>query len=222
MNPKRLKTTEFICNYIGRIAGPENKKLIKDTLNNMSDSEFDTYMKKLRDNTEVIPVVRPTGSSSINFNVANNIEIARELGYSFEQHVTYKGSGDLPDIKSPIKQVVLLLPFRRAAQLGQKGISVSHSAKKIDPITGQVTGDSQAVKLTLPEIQLANGMNIPKAISELLSARGGDSGKLKALEVYLSKQGSVTGNAIDEHATGIVSKDTLNAYMGAMHYKSNI
>ena len=30
MNPKRLKTTEFICNYIGRIAGPENKKLIKD------------------------------------------------------------------------------------------------------------------------------------------------------------------------------------------------
>jgi hypothetical protein len=222
MNAKRKAAEETILKYIDKIApGGKNKEIYENLFKNMSDSDFDRFMVGLRDKTITLAVICPIGNE-VKLTTENSMKVAEELGYKFEQHITISGSKELPDVTTPIKYVVMLLPFRRAAQLLTKKISIPENDRYIDPRTGQVTNVSQSSKLTLPEIQLLNGMGINKATRELLKIRGGDIGAQNALKTLLFTQGSASQAQIEQYATGVESTKTLNAFFNAMHIKTTL
>lgn len=220
----RKGAEELILKYIDKIApGGENKKLYEDLFKSMNNKQFEEFMTSLKDNKTTLCVIAPLDSSiSKAISVKNNIKLGKELGYDFFQHVTVKGDGDKPPYKSPNKYLVYKLPFRRAAQTLSKKISIPKDSKSIDLSTGQVTGASQASKLTYPEIQMLTGMGLNKSLKELLKNRGGDLKSQNAMMNILYKHGKVDDATLKQYEDKVVSAKTLTHYWNASHIKTTL
>jgi len=220
----RKKAEAMIISYIDKIApGGENKELYVKLFKGMSNKDFDNFMVGLKNKTITLTVVAPLGSKiAKNISVKNNVKIGKELGYDFFQHVIVEGDKGLPPYKTPNKYLVYKLPFRRAAQLLSKKISIPTDSKSIDLTTGQVTGKSQSSKLTYPEIQMLVGMGMHDTLEELLKNRGGDVKSQHAMMNMLYKYGRVDNSMLEGHEDVVTSKKTLKNYWLASHLKSTL
>jgi hypothetical protein len=111
--------------------------------------------------------------------------------------------------------MVVLMPFRRTVQTKDKGISVPKDNRKRDSLTGQVTGDSRAAKLTKTETTLL--IELGDVIEELNVVRGGDLGASRAMNALLTKNGTASLKQVMDNASGVESTNTLKAFLkGAM------
>ena len=221
-NPKRKQVEDYILKFIKRIVtGKENYELYEGLFNHMSDKEFDQFMQDLRDKKATLSVIIPNGSN-IKVDVKNNFKLAQELGFDFFQHLHVEATDDIPAYTTPIKYMIVKFPVKRAAQLLSKKISIPEDSKKIDTLTGQVTGGSKASKLTNPELQILLGLGLKKSIVELMKHRGGDLGSNNAMNNILFNYGSVTQDDLDQYSTKVESTKTLKAYFQAMHIKSTL
>lgn len=217
----RKKVEDFILKWIDKITkSKENVELYKNTFKKMNDKEFDTLMNNLR-NGDILNVIIPHDISK-NISVENNLKLAKELGIDFFQKVSFKTNDDLPRVLSNEKMFVSLMPFRRTKQTSDKGVSVSENSKKVDLLTGQVTGDSRSSKISFPELQLLNGMGMKDSIKELTVYRSGDTGAMRAMRQSMLKYGRVNSDVIENYSTGTVGSKTLKAYFTAMHLKINL
>ena len=216
---KRKKTEKFILEYIKKVAGEENYNLYKDLFKSMSDKKFDTFMHDLKDGKVKLSIIAPNGSN-VKMDVKKNMDLAKELGYDFFQNIKI-GEGKNAYI-TPNKYMIMNIPVRRASQILTKKISIPDSDKVIDLTTGQVTGESKASKMTMPELQLLSSMGLKDSVIELMKARGGDLGAKNAMTNLLIKQGSVSQKVLENYSTGVVSTKTLKSYFNSMHVKSNL
>ena len=217
----RKKVEEYILTWIKKITQDEdNVNLYKNLFKSMNNEEFDKFMESLKEGRILQIIVPPDSKVDKKINVKHNMKLAKELGVEFYQHLTYGPGGSYPTkIRTPIKFLVLDSPFRRLRQTVEKGVSVSKNIKHIDMLTGQVTGDSQASKITLPELQLLNGMGVKDILVEFLKFRGGDLGANRAMNNYLMHYGQASMNVLKAYAEGVVSTKTLKAYFNAIHLK---
>ena len=214
----RTKAEKTILTYIEKIAGVENKKLYKDLFKSMTNKDFDKFMTDLRDKKIKLSIIAPNGSD-IKLDVKKNMKIADELGRPVFQNLKF--TKENPFI-TPNKYLILNVPTRRASQILTKKISIPKDDKKIDLLTGQVTGESKASKLTLPELQILVGMGIKDSAIELMKDRGGDLGAKDAMSKLLIRQGSVSQKVLENYATGVVSTNTLKSMLHAMMIRNNL
>ncbi len=220
---KRKQVEEYILKYIGKIVtGEENINLYKDLFKSMSDKEFDEFMYKLKDRQITLSIIVPNGYKNTKVSVENNFKVAKEIGYEFFQRIKVTGDPEIPDYITPNKYLVYKLPIKRAAQLLSKKISIPESDKKIDTLSGQVTGESKSSKLTLPELQILIGLGLKDSVKELMKIRGGDLGSTNAMTAMLYKQGMATQQNIEQYSTGVVSTKSLKAYLNSMHIRNTL
>ena len=217
----RKKVEEYILTWIKKITQDENNvNLYKDLFKSMNNEEFDKFMESLKNGRILQIIVPPDSKTDRNIDVKRNIKLGKELGVEFYQHLIYGPGGGFPTkVKTPIKFIVVDSPLRRLRQTVEKGISVSKDIKHIDILTGQVVGESQASKITLPELQLLNGMGVKDILVEFLKFRGGDLGANRAMMNYLMRYGTASMNVLKAYAEGVVSTKTLKAYFNAIHLK---
>lgn len=222
MNPKRTKVQNFIIKYIDKIAGSYNRKIYEDKVfKNMSDDDFDQFMKDLKADKKYLVVYAPNLVKRT-ISVENNLEVAKELGYNFFQKLWIESTDDVPTYLTPVPYMVLDLPIRRPSQLLIKGISVPDHNKVVDNLTGQPTGESKGAKISYPELQLLVAMGLEKTAIELMKYRGGDKGGITAFNNMISKVGSTNLNALSSYATGVESTRSLKTFMLGMHLKSTL
>ena len=224
MNPKRKKVEDFILTYSDKIdtgSKKENTTLYKNLFVKMTDPEFDNFMKGLRDKTITLSMIIPNGGD-VKVSVENNFAIAKELGHDFFEHIKITGQEDLPDYITPIKHLTYILPIRRASQLLSKKISIPDSDRTIDVMTGQVTGKSEASKITMPEIQMLVGMGLYSSVRELLKIRGGDIQANNAMNAMLYKTGAASQAVVEQYASGVESSKTLKSYFNAIHINTTL
>jgi len=198
-----------------------NTILYKNLFSKMSDIEFDNFMKKLKNKQITLSMIVPNGGD-VKIDVENNLNIANSLGYDFFQQLKITGQPDLPDYITPNKYMTMILPIKRASQLLSKKISIPENDKAIDMLSGQVTGKSRSSKLTMPEIQLLIGMGLKTSIRELMKIRGGDVQANNAMSSMLYKTGIARQSEIEQYSGGVVSTQTLKAYLQAQHIKSTL
>lgn len=221
-NPKRKQVEDFILKFIKRIVtGKENTELYEMLFKSMNDKEFDQFMQDLRDKKATLSVIIPNGSN-IKVDVKNNMKLGKELGFDFFQHLRVGATDDTPAYTTPNKYIVLKFPVKRAAQVLSKKISIPEDNTKIDTLTGQVTNNSKASKLTNPELQILLGLGLKKSIVELMKYRGGDLGGNNAMNNILFNYGSVNQDELSQYSTKVESTKTLKAYFQAMHIKSTL
>ena len=218
MSKKRAQAEKIIIDYIGKLTDEENKQNYVRLFKGYTDKQFDKFMTDLRDKKNNLQVVVRPGETA-NITVENNFKIAKQLGYDFFQKLTFSGDRDMKDYVTPNKYLVYKLPIRRVAQLQSKKSAIPTSNKKIDLLTGQVTGQDKGAKLTLPELLLLEPLGLQDSLVELMKVRGGDLGAMNAADNMLYKQGRASLEEVLPHSTGVVSTRTVASIFKAAHIR---
>ena len=220
---KRKDVEKFIKDWIYKITrSKSNVQLYEDFFKGLSDKEFEEFLNKIGRGELILNVILPHDGDH-HIDLRRNIEtLAKELGYSFHQHLIIGPSKNFSKYKTKHKYLVLTLPFRRAKQTIEKGISYSEHDKQIDSLTGQPTGDSRSSRISYPETQLLVGMGLKDSVIELLKYRGGDPGAYYAIKNALLKYGRVNKKLVEAYAEGVISTSTLKALFAGMHLKINL
>jgi len=219
---KRKQVEKYIVDMVYKITKSEqNKQLYLDLFKKMNDKEFKEFMEWLKDDN-ILNVIVPHDKGVTNITIENNMKVAKELGYDFFQYVFIGPTGDEPRRRSSKKYMQYILPFRRTKQTVLKGVSVSENDKKVDVLTGQMSGDSRSSRISYPEMQLLVGMGMTESVLEIASDRGGDPGAYRVLKQALLKYGKASRSMIEMYKEGVVSTQTLKSYFNGMHYKINL
>jgi len=219
MNAKRQKTEEYILKSVKNAGSKTTYDILVEFFKSMDDKAFDVFMRKLKDKKEVLSFIIPH-SESTKIDEHKVIKELEKMGVKLEQRLTVKSS-DYGDFTTPIKFLILDLPFKRASQTLDKKISIP-KGNIVSAMTGQVSNDSQGSRLTMPETQLLSGFGLDKAISEMFVPRGGDLGAGNAMDAYLFKTGRASLDDVKQFGTGVVSTKTLKSYFTASHLKSTL
>lgn len=195
-----------------------NVKIYEEMLPKMSNKDFDDWMKGMRDGTKQLVIYKPLYKAE-GITLQNNLDIAPKYGVEFFEHLNISNDPDMPDHKTPIKYLVVDLPYRRQSQTLFKKISVPPDNKSIDELTFQPTGASKGAKVSYPELQVLVGMGLDKTIEELTQYRGGDKGGFQAYNAMFNKYGSANSETLKNYKTGVESTKALKIYLMSAHIR---
>lgn len=220
MAGNRAKAQAFLLENIDSILPDgKNKAIYARLFSEMSDKQFDDFMKKLEDGSVKLAITAPN-LADVKLSVERNVQLAEKLGHSFFERIWMKDSDDTPAYLTPIPYMVIDLPVRRQAQLLVKKISIPENNKSIDDLTGQPTGKSKGSKISYPETQVLAALGLDECLTELLKYRGGDVKGFNAMNRQIAETGSTSMKAIEPLAGTVQSTITLKTYLTGMHIAS--
>lgn len=224
MTQKNRKAAEkFIIDSIEEmLPGGGNKEYYESLFASMSDRDFDELMRDF-ESGKVRPVIYAPNFSKNSLNVKRNLELAEKHGHNFFERIwIHSNNPDEAPYLSNNPYMVVELPIRRQAQLLTKKISVPENNRSVDQLTGQPSGVSKASKISFPELQVMRSMGLDQSLRELIKFRGGDIGGFNAMNKVISKDGSVSMDAIEPYTTGVESTSALKVFLTAMHLKNTL
>jgi hypothetical protein len=220
--PNRKAAEAFILQFMKDIEPTNyNVEIYKKYFASASDKDFDLYMQGLRSKEKHLVIFKPLYKAK-GLTVENCLKIAPKYNLEFFEHLILTENEDAPDYKTPIKYLVLDLPYRRQSQTLEKKISLPDDNKVIDELTFQPTGPSKGAKISYPELQVLVGMGLDNTINELIKYRGGDRGGFNAYNTMFLRYGSANLKTLSNYATGVESTKTLKAILTGMHIRSTL
>lgn len=197
-----------------------NSKMYVERLTKYSDKEFDYFMSCLRDEKEILYMDTPNLKVTLQF---ENIQKAAEyLGISFFHRLRMKDP--LTGIEYVTNQKAMIVEecVRRMQQTLFEKLSIPINDKKIDGLTGQVTGDDRACAITYPEIQALKAQGFKDTLTEIVVARGGNLSAYAKMKQDLEDIGEADiNNAIDPNSIAR-SAVVLDVMLMSMGYETNI
>lgn len=220
--PNRKKAQDFILTYIDKILpGGLNRQQYEALFKEMSDQEFDVFMKQLESGERfLVGIVPNNGPTKVT--VENNLAVAKELGHQFFQKLWIGPKKGIPAYLTPIPYLVMNTVVRRQSQHMRKKQSIPQNDKSIDQLTGQPTGASKGAQVSYPELQVLLGMDLDNTTVELIKYRGGDKGGYNALNAMISRYGSANIKTLQNYATGVQSTKMLKTFLTAAHLKNTL
>lgn len=218
----RKKAEEFIFQFLKDIEPTGyNVEQYKKIFENMSDEQFDEYMRDIRDGKKYLVIFKPMYKAE-SITVENNLKVAEKYGLQFFERLIFTNNPNAPDYKTPIKYLVIDLPYRRQSQTLIKKVNIPEHNKVIDELTFQPTGESKGAKISYPELQVLIGMGLDNTISELIRYRGGDRNGFNAYNAMFLRYGNANLKTLSEYSSGVESTKTLKTYLTAMHLSNTI
>jgi len=218
----RQKAEKFILDFLRDIEPTGyNVKIYEKLLKDMSDKNFDTYMRKMRDGESFLVIFKPMYEAK-GLTVENNLKIAKKYGLEFFEKLIFSNNQNSPDYKTPIEYLIIDLPYRRQSQTLIKKMSIPEHNKVIDELTFQPTGESKGAKISYPELQVLIGMGLEKTIDELIRYRGGDRNGFNAYNAMFLRYGNANLKTLSNYSSGVESTKTLKTYLTALHLSSTL
>jgi len=222
MAKNRKKAEQYILEFCNDIdPSGYNAEKYKTIFKEMSDKDFDDYMKGIRDGEKYLVLFKPLYKAK-GITVDNNLKIAKKYGLSFFQRLKVTKTKEGVDYITPIEYLIVDLPYRRQSQTLIKKISIPEHNKVIDELTYQPTGESKGAKVSYPELQVLIGMGLDNSINELIKFRGGDKNGFKAYNAMFLRYGNAKLSVLNNFSSGVESTKTLKIYLTAMHLKNTI
>ena len=219
MTPIRKKTEELILKKLTPLdKSGLSVKRYKETFAKMSDQEFDTFMRNLRDGQEVLYVYYANMKNKISIHELR--DAAKELGVKLFERLKLWDEPTQSYYITPHEYCVLQVPVRRMSQFVDHKLSVAEGDRKIDVLTGQVVKPDKGASISQVEIQALYARNLKNTIVELLKYRGGDVVALAEYKRELEEQGRTTiSRDTGSMARSVVS---MNNLLIGMHIESDI
>lgn len=221
MNIKRKKVQDFVLKVI-KTQDPSgyNENFYKDFFEKMSDSEFDFWMKTLRDDPHskiklLVPPFKVVLSTEACF------KTARMLDVQVLERLRLWDSDGKRYCLTPEKYYVLKLPVRRLKQYLMDGLSVPDSDKRLNPLTDQVVKPDKGSAISYPQAQMIAEKGLIKTTHELMTIRGGDLEAYSKMKSEIEENGS-SDTSVMEGTGGVKSVQTLRSLLNAMHLETNL
>lgn len=217
MKPETRKEIEaFIIKYVNKVdPSGENGKFYAERFKEMADKD----LEKLIQNR--LPIFMPNGWK-VKIDHYKNIEIARELGYEFRQHLFLTDPRTGVCAKTRYKHMMLELPVRRQSQMIDKKISIPEHSRTIDKTTGQVVGPSKGSSFSFPQTYVLYGKGYDATLREFLVARGGDIKAGQVIDRNIRTTGHSSLNFEGSDRTRVKSTQTTGVIFQSMHLGSNL
>lgn len=151
----------------------KNKERYLTMFNSMSDKEFDLFMEDLKSGKEVLYYRTENMTDNI-INPKNMLAAVEYLKIPIMQHLIIKDKITGVRMKTPEQYPVLTTMVRRAQQYLDYKISTPDHDRKVDMMSGQVTGMSRSANITQPEMLVLVQRGLLNTALELIKVRGGD------------------------------------------------
>lgn len=222
MSGNRQKATAFILESLEAILpGNADTPRYKKYLESLSDEAFNAYMKDIKNGDKWLTLTAPNFAKT-KLSLERNFEVAKKLGISFFHHLWIKGDEDTPSYLTPIKYMVVKLPFRLASQRLAKEMSIPKNQRVINTLTGQPTGDSKGASISYPELRVCAAMGLENTMVELMKYRGGDIRGGAALNASLMRTGHANMKTLSHFASGVQSTATLKTFLTSAMLKNTL
>jgi len=219
MNAKRKKVQDYILKIMKLIDKTNtNYNYYVDFFKKMSDTQFDQYMKLIRDRKMQLYVYFP--NLKVPMVMEDFLKAAKETGTKIFHRLKIKDKATGEIFLTEEEYPVLVVSVRRLQQFLDKKMSVPDSDTTIDGLTGQVTGDDRSSGLSNPEIQCLFARGLNKTLEELIKVRGGDIHAYGEFKRQAEEIGTVSMERISKNSKtrSVVIADVL---MRGMHLDTN-
>lgn len=198
----------------------KNTELTQAFFKNMSDQQFDNYMKAIEEGRDYVSLVY-TNLQKSPITTDNNLEVAKKLNYDFFHRIWITDSATGMTYLTNQKHLVVDLPTRRQIQTLENKISIPEDNKHVDDLTDQPTGVSKGSALSFPEILVLHAQGNDKGIEEMIKYRGGDVKGMNALDKSIYETGGAKMESLEKLDTRVKSTETLTTLLKAMHIDNN-
>lgn len=218
----RKAATAMILKYIEQILpGSPNTAFYAKRLPEMTDKEFDQFMKNLEDGSEILTIKTPNLSKQ-KLSLDRNLAIAKELGHEFFQYLILTDPTTGEVYRTPVKYLVIDVPLRRQVQLLQSKATIPENNKHVDELSGQSTGPSKGSKISFPELQVLFAQGLDSTITELIKFRGGDAKAFNAMNRAIIENGGVSIDYLSQFNTKVKSVTTLSTLLKTIHLDNTL
>ena len=232
ISEKRKKVMDIILTTM-KLLDPSGKnvELYKNKFSKMSDTQFDTWMKRFRDDDksnfylEIVEFDRE-------LTLENTEKAAKYLNIPLYEYVVVPYVNEVdpskPDaqyeniIVTPTPCPVGYVHIKRMPQSVHHKNAGSISNSKRNTKTGQVTGDDKNGRTTDVETFALSAYGADKCLKELLGFRADDMAAKTQAYASIEKDGYVMLDDLRSGQTDKVAINTLDAYYTAMGFKTNI
>jgi len=232
----RTKTEKYILDQLEKLfPGTGNTEATAAFFKSMNDRDFDRYMQALekgfkregeygleendiRPTTLRICIPNFTGKM---IDVKRMLDASTRLGRPLRQKLILTDNATGTLYETPKEYLCLLLPLRGQEQLLDKKKNIPKDNKHVDDLSGQVTSESQASKLSYPELQMIYAQNMHHSITELLKFRGGDLEAMRAMNKIIAETGSFRQESYPMESTRPKSVETASTMLTGQHYMNN-
>jgi len=202
-------------------ADPRNTELYKLTFTRMSDDEFTNMVRLIASGELVLPVLS-FNMEGKKLNVEQVMKVGESIGIQWFNRLELTDAITRESNLTPVTYLVLELQVRRQIQHLVKKRSTADSNRVVDVLSGQVTGDSKAAGISLPELTALNAKGNTNGIVELIKVRGGDKEAHRMMLDQLRDTGSYSLEPILQAGTRPKVLTTTNSLLHGMMIESNL
>jgi hypothetical protein len=222
MNKAREGATKKAIELLSMLDGyNDSVKETESMFSNLTDIEFDKYMVALRDGTDYLQYLMPT-MGTVNLSSSKNIKVAKKLSIKLFHRLWLTDASTGDTYLTPKEYLVMDIPFRRQQQHLQKKISIPNSNKRVDELTGQVTGSSKGSSLSASEMQILYSQGMNESIRELFKFRGGDETAHRNLMRNIINNNDPSMDNADDGISRPKSTETIGILLRAAHIDNNV
>ena len=168
----------------------KNSEYYKKLFSKMSATDFDNYVKALRDGKTQLSVQLPNSISKITLD--DVIKIAEKYKTPIFSKVKYHDIHTERLYTTKYPMLILDMPIRRLSQYLHHKISLPEGDSRINPISGQVISPDKGATLSMVETQVLVSKGLDTSILELIKMRAGDLSAYRSIKHTIEESGEVS------------------------------
>jgi hypothetical protein len=213
---------EFIVEYVDKLdKSGTNGRRYRDRLSKMSLKEFDSFMNDLRTGEEQLYINTPNMDSDYDMDFYELVGVGEELGVFIFERIYFTDQTTGRMFLSNQEYMILKLPVRRVRQYIAGKMGLPEGDTKINPMTGQVTGEDKGASHTYVEMQSQASKEQYDTLFEFTKVRGGDPDAYAEFKRQLENTGTASAGSVGR-TTRAKSSIALGSYLAAAHIDSNV
>ena len=215
---KRKKITDLILKtLITMDPDGSNRNLYKDKFSKMSDKDFETYIKSIKDKKQKINIYIP--NMKVTIKTDDLIKTGDQLGIKFFKKIKIYDDVSNRYIELPNKYLNIKVPIKRVKQHLTNKMSIPSSDKKVSNITEQVLKPDKSSNISQIELQTLLSKGLTKTAQEMFNIRGGNQERYTTFKNELFTSGIVN---LGQSATRAEASNVTRIFLLGMHISSNL
>jgi len=202
---------KLVLDRMGRVTkGGGNRLIYERIFKDSSDAQIEGMVRWLMEGNS-LPIWSPGGIKAEELEYDTLMALCELDGVKIMQRVISYDEDTQIMSMSPNEAICGRSEIRAQRQFWAKKFNAAKNDYKIDDLTGQVSMESRATGISMPEITVLRGLGLTTMANELYNVKGGDQDALKAYKNDLLTTGKTTTD-------GSLRKGSGTKVLSTVHY----
>jgi len=213
---------KLVLDRMARVTdGGGNKVIYERIFKEATDADIETMVQWLEQGNS-LPVWSPGGIKNEELDYDTLMALCKLDKVKIMQRViSYDEDTNIMSM-SPNEAIVGRSELRAQRQFWAKKFNAAKNDYKVDDLTGQVSMESRATGISMPEITVLRGLGLPIMSNELYNVKGGDQDALKAYKNDLLTTGKTTTDGSLRKGSGTKVLSTVHFLLRGRLIDNNI